>query len=304
LMLFLVRSAWMAEDAYISFRVTDNFLHGYGLRWNVDERVQVYTDPLFLAMVTFATWVSGNVFFAGCAVSLILTLVAFLILTRRASTLAMAVITIALLFSKGFMDFSVSGLENPATHLAMAAFFLVYWKNRDPFLLSLNCGLAATNRIDSVLLLLPALAVVYLNAGPKIWKRALAGWSPYIAWTAFALFYYGFCFSEHVLRESPHGNCTSRADFSGPGVRSQRGSLRYGDDFRDLRRRRHGVGGARMVAGGRGGLVFRVPGFDRRGFYVRAIFYRAADRLPGADGELLEAVGRGGVERDRGDWGR
>ena len=76
----------------------------------------------------------------------------------------------------------------------MAAFFLVYWKNRDPFLLSLIAALAATNRIDSVLLLLPALAVVYLNAGPKIWKRALAGWSPYIAWTAFALFYYGFAF--------------------------------------------------------------------------------------------------------------
>lgn len=37
----------MAEDAFISFRVVHNFVEGYGLRWDIDERVQVFTNPLW-----------------------------------------------------------------------------------------------------------------------------------------------------------------------------------------------------------------------------------------------------------------
>lgn len=36
----VVWRAWVCDDAYISFRVVDNALHGYGLRWNVDERLR------------------------------------------------------------------------------------------------------------------------------------------------------------------------------------------------------------------------------------------------------------------------
>jgi hypothetical protein len=37
--------AWIGDDAAITARVIDNLLHGYGLRWNVDERVQAFTHP-------------------------------------------------------------------------------------------------------------------------------------------------------------------------------------------------------------------------------------------------------------------
>jgi hypothetical protein len=30
--------AWVGDDAAITARVVDNFLHGYGLRWNVTDR--------------------------------------------------------------------------------------------------------------------------------------------------------------------------------------------------------------------------------------------------------------------------
>jgi arabinofuranosyltransferase len=42
----LCRTAWVGDDAYITFRTVDNLVHGYGARWNVDERVQAYTHPL------------------------------------------------------------------------------------------------------------------------------------------------------------------------------------------------------------------------------------------------------------------
>ena len=48
LFVILLRTAWVSDDACISFRTVDNFLHGYGLRWNVSERVQTYTNPLMV----------------------------------------------------------------------------------------------------------------------------------------------------------------------------------------------------------------------------------------------------------------
>jgi hypothetical protein len=39
LLVLLLRTAWVSEDAYISFRVVSNFLSGYGLRWNIADRV-------------------------------------------------------------------------------------------------------------------------------------------------------------------------------------------------------------------------------------------------------------------------
>ena len=43
LIVVIIINAWLCDDAYISFRVVKNFVNGYGLRWNIFERVQVFT---------------------------------------------------------------------------------------------------------------------------------------------------------------------------------------------------------------------------------------------------------------------
>src|SRR5262245_48696025 len=50
----LIRTAWLSDDAFITFRTVDNFIAGYGLRWNVAERVQTYTHPLWMLLVAGA----------------------------------------------------------------------------------------------------------------------------------------------------------------------------------------------------------------------------------------------------------
>ncbi|HEY1216644.1 MAG TPA: hypothetical protein VGE93_23715, partial [Bryobacteraceae bacterium] len=85
LLVFLLRTAWVSEDAYISFRVVSNFLSGHGLRWNIADRVQVYTDPLFVGLVTVVTWLIRDVYFAAVAVSLMLTFAAFFLLAANAT---------------------------------------------------------------------------------------------------------------------------------------------------------------------------------------------------------------------------
>ncbi|MDB4977741.1 MAG: hypothetical protein JWN48_6082, partial [Myxococcaceae bacterium] len=48
----VLRSAWVTEDAYITLRTVDNWVHGFGLRWNTDERVQGYTHPLWMLLLS------------------------------------------------------------------------------------------------------------------------------------------------------------------------------------------------------------------------------------------------------------
>ena len=48
----LLTTAWLCDDAYITFRVVDNLPGGFGLRWNTFERVQAYTNPLWMLLVT------------------------------------------------------------------------------------------------------------------------------------------------------------------------------------------------------------------------------------------------------------
>ena len=61
----LFQSAWLCDDAFISFRTADNFIHGYGLTWNVQERVQTYTHPLWLFLFSAIYFVTREPFYTG-----------------------------------------------------------------------------------------------------------------------------------------------------------------------------------------------------------------------------------------------
>jgi hypothetical protein len=52
--------AWVSDDAYLTFRTIENFLNGYGLRWNALERVQTYTHPLWMLLMIGARVVAGE----------------------------------------------------------------------------------------------------------------------------------------------------------------------------------------------------------------------------------------------------
>jgi hypothetical protein len=47
----LLRTAWICDDAYITFRMVDNVIAGFGPRWNVAERVQGYAHPRWMLLL-------------------------------------------------------------------------------------------------------------------------------------------------------------------------------------------------------------------------------------------------------------
>ncbi|MCX8064724.1 MAG: hypothetical protein N3G21_06070 [Candidatus Hydrogenedentes bacterium] len=198
----MVRNAWLNDDAYITFRVVDNFVNGYGLRWNVDERVQAYTNPLWLFVVSALYFFTREMYLTSILLSISLSLIsAFALIsfhTQRASQVLVCFSILA--FSRCFVDYSTSGLENPLTYLILSIFLLAYFRMKDSplriFILSLFASLSAFNRLDTLLLYIPALSFEWMTSNGKLRNLVYIGlgFLPLICWECFSLIYYGFLF--------------------------------------------------------------------------------------------------------------
>jgi len=197
LLISLLRTAWLSDDAYISFRTADNIIHGFGPVWNVAERVQTYTHPLWLAICTAAFAVTGNVYYTAIALGVCFTVAAAMILAHLASgPWTLLVCLTALLSSKAFIDFSTSGLENPLTHLLLLTFLWLWWDEpqgaRRMRRLSFVAALCLLTRMDLAPLIAPALAYEAWRLGlPAAVRPAAIGFLPFVAWELFSTFYYG-----------------------------------------------------------------------------------------------------------------
>jgi arabinofuranosyltransferase len=201
--LFLANS-WLGDDSYITFRVIWNAVHGYGLTFNPGERVQAYTHPLWMLIVAAAHVLTREFFFTALATSYAFSLAAVLVVIRHAGSIGKG--TAAFLWlasSKAFIDYTSSGLENPLSYLLVALFYVRFLGVSDRALsnaelrrFGLLAGLACVNRLDSVLLFVPALTWLWLRGirrpDERVWHLVGAFLIPAGGWLVFATLYYGF----------------------------------------------------------------------------------------------------------------
>jgi len=71
--IYLLHARWIdyfGDDAYISFQYVKNFLHGHGLVYNVGERVEGYTDFLWVMLLSAVMAVFRNADIAAVSVIL------------------------------------------------------------------------------------------------------------------------------------------------------------------------------------------------------------------------------------------
>ncbi len=198
----IIYKAWVADDVYLTIRSVDNFVNGYGLRWNILERVQIYTHPLWMFLLSAFYFVIRNpmlTFFSLSILASFITIYLFGIHFTDGYTKIIIGFSI-LIFSKSFIEYSTSGLENPLTHLLLVIFAIIFldrkdFSYKDIFYLFLLASLAAFNRIDTVLIFFPALLyIIYQKLDFKTFIYASAGLVPFILWEIFSLIYYGFPF--------------------------------------------------------------------------------------------------------------
>jgi arabinofuranosyltransferase len=212
----VIRNAWLSDDAYITFRTVDNFVNGYGLTWNIAERVQTYTHPLWMFLVAAAYFFTREIFFTGLILSIVLSLVAAGLVAFRAShSVWLACAGLAVLtLSKASIDYATSGLENPLAHLLLVIFLLIYLdveRNRPPsvppvggdegggtkplFWLAFLAALGMVNRADMLLFYAPVILYVLVKARSiKAVGVVALGFLPFVLWELFSLLYYGFPF--------------------------------------------------------------------------------------------------------------
>ncbi len=247
----ILRFAWLSDDAYITFRVVDNAAAGLGLRWNPAERVQGYTHPLWFLMLLAGRLLTGELYYTAIVLSVALSVAAVALLgfRLRAAPVAVVLALLVLTLSRAFIDYATSGLENALSHLLLAAFLVVWFRQasdelrvtsdefrngehhpspptRRLLLLSFLAALLALNRLDALLLVLPAL-------GWALWQRRSAravglvalGFLPLVAWTLFSLFYYGFPFPNTAYAKLATG--IPAADLARQGVTYLLNSLRW-----------------------------------------------------------------------------
>jgi arabinofuranosyltransferase len=224
--------AWVCDDAYITFRTVDNLANGHGLRWNVLERVQTYTHPLWMFLISGLYVMTGEPFYTSIALSLVMSVGAVLLFSLRlAGSVSLACLGISVLtVSKAFTDYSTSGLENPLTHFLIVLFLRVFLAGGDPgvrgvLLLSSIAALVGLTRMDALLILLPALAcAVFMRPTPGALTAGAAGMLPLLAWELFSLFYYGVPFPNTAYAKL--GTGIGGLVLAGRGVEYLQNSLR------------------------------------------------------------------------------
>jgi arabinofuranosyltransferase len=195
----IARTAWVGDDAYITFRTIDNLLNGYGLRWNIAERVQTYTHPLWFLLLTPAVAAIGNPFVAALVVSGIVSAVAIglIVAPVRARPAQAAFLIAAMVCSRAFVDYSTSGLENALSHALLAG--LMWWARtpagvpRRAFAGGLLVGLAALTRLDLILLAGPV-GLFGLRHLRRTLPAFVLGLAPLAGWELFSVIYYGVPF--------------------------------------------------------------------------------------------------------------
>jgi len=209
----VVKTAWVSEDAFITFRTVSNALSGYGLTWNPVERVQAFTHPLWLALILPFTALSGDPYWTSLTLSLIALAVTLFLVGRiwKRWDIAALLATASLLWSHSFIDYSTSGLENPLTHALLAGYVLTWLREELPrrtFLLGLLVSLLFLTRPDAIFLVGPSLALHIWEKKQHFARIALnvaMGLLPAMVWVAFSLFYYGAPVPNTALAKVQNG---------------------------------------------------------------------------------------------------
>jgi arabinofuranosyltransferase len=198
LLYVLVGTAWLCDDAFITFRTVRNALAGQGLTWNPGERVQAYTHPAWMLLSIAAYSLSGECYFSvlGLAACLTFTAVLMLVYRLREQPLLAAVVVLLLCSSAAFVEYAVCGLENPLLFVLLVLFAAQITRPSAEQRLrhtALLFSAIALTRIDAVLIVGPCCVDLLLCRRDR-WaaaREALLGMAPLMLWELFSVVYYG-----------------------------------------------------------------------------------------------------------------
>jgi len=195
--------AWISEDSFITFRYVSNTVDGLGPVFNVGERVQGFTHPLWFILLVLGSLIGVDPIFLSIVYGLVFTFITVAILGRALSQLVPNLFTLLLLvalacllwgLSDPWISFQTSGLENSLSHLLIVAILIEAWlhtMSRPGWLLFLVVLLCLT-RPDFIIFCIPVVIVLLIRMRSirRVSDLAWAG-IPALVWLVFAWTFYG-----------------------------------------------------------------------------------------------------------------
>jgi len=222
-----IKNFWLNEDAYILFRSLEQLQAGNGAVWNIGERVQVYTSAAWYWLLAAVNALLNTVYTVTTLTTTItVTAALFLVLlalTRRIyrDTPSLWFLLLAFLLSKGFFDYTSSGLENILAYLALTALYGAYRTALSPdivdskngghrqyFLIAVLTGLMPLVRHDLILLCAPPLMLLLWQLRHHrrlLFFMGLLAALPLVLWTGISLVYYGLPLPNTAYAKLNHG---------------------------------------------------------------------------------------------------
>jgi arabinofuranosyltransferase len=192
--------AWISDDAMITLRTILNWHHGFGLVFNPGERVQGYTHPLWMLLLSGSYLIIHEIFLTTLILSTMLTMIAaFLIPFYFSKSLhPMLIACFGLIASKAFLEYGTSGLENSISYGLMGFLVLAFLRqNRkqyiDYYVILTLASLLFLCRMDYSIIAFPIVLTAIFACESLQHKiiGILLGSLPVMAWMGFALIYYG-----------------------------------------------------------------------------------------------------------------
>lgn len=195
----------ITDDAYISFRYTERMLDGKGLTFNDGERVEGFSNPLWIFIIAISSQIfqqdiSTTARILGFLFSNIIFFFIYLIarkyLDKSKSQILLIFVFILLFFTPGFHVYSTIGLEGPLlSFLIISASYFSISKNKNHLrIAALLVGLVGVCRPEGLLYVLLWLIFTFKFDKLNILLyllRIIIALIPSIIYEAFRLYYYG-----------------------------------------------------------------------------------------------------------------
>lgn len=202
-------TAWLSDDIFISLRQVWNAINGQGYTWNYNQRVQAFTHPIWVIILTVAAFITKDLFYTTLFISIGLSLCAILVAIRhqlslpgngKAATWFSIFTLTCLAFSKAFTDYMTSGLENPLSYLLFG--LCIYLADKlerkehkaiEKIVIFIIMALIFLNRFDYSLILFPLAGYLILN-GFNFRQSVISilpGAIIILCWFCFSVVYFG-----------------------------------------------------------------------------------------------------------------
>ncbi len=215
---------WFADDAFMILVSVKNFVLGHGLTFNILDRVQAFTSPLWTVVLIPIFYFLPNALYSSLVCSFVCWIVLSLNFSRIIGSFAsLSVFFLSFSYTVALRDYLSSGLETPLLMCLWSGLVVVL------LLLSANkvnksvdikqrgwlYAAIILTRLDQIILLLPVLVWdYYVNRFSLVRKNILPIFIVFL-WFAFATFYYGFPIPNTAYAKLPDGLNLSQRIYQG-----------------------------------------------------------------------------------------